>query len=497
MLDQLEISDEEWANASPAMRTAVSFLLKQNLVLRRDYSRVEHQLQQLQAQVDELKALRAEVIELRERLGQNSQNSSKPPSSDPPSAPRFQRREPTGRKTGGQTGHKGHGRKMVLLQEVDRVVELRPASCEGCGSLLLGEDPAPARRQVSELPRMKAEVTEYRRHTLVCQACGAPNQAPWPKEAAAGSFGPRAQAAVGYLTGRLGLSHRDVVEAMTTLHGLEIGLGSVAALQNQVSKALEGPVETACKFVQRQPSHYVDETGWPQGRKMDWLWIHATSEVTFFKIQPGRTTSAAQEILGKHFTGVVNTDRYNAYHWVDEEKRQLCWAHLKREFQAIKERGDESAEIGEGLLVEVGKLFRNWHDLREGQIDRLEFQGLMTPIKQRVSELLRAGSVCGQEKTQRTCRNILKLEGSLWTFVRVKGVEPTNNNAERGLRRAVLWRRKSFGTKSKSGSQFVERILTAVTTLRQQGRDVLDYLTSVCSSVNSQQDSICLLPDSS
>jgi transposase len=278
---------------------------------------------------------------------------------------------------------------------------------------------------------------------------------------------------------------------------LEIGLGSVAAIQQQVSAALAQPVATAQNFAVRESIHYVDETGWPEGEKLRWLWIHATPEVTVFTIRPGRTKEAAQEILGQNFTGLVNTDRYNAYHWVDESRRRLFWAHLKREFQAIKERGGKSAEIGDSLLTEVGRLFERWYELRENRIDWPAFQAAMKSIEQRVGDLLRAGEQCGQEKTKRTCGNILKLERSLWTFVRVEGIEPTNNNAERPLRRAVLWRRKSFGTQSESGSRFVERILTVVTTLRQQGRDVLDYLTTVCGSVNGKSGSIRLLPNSS
>src|SRR5262249_11965342 len=309
-----------------------------------------------------------EVAELRERLGQNSQNSSKPPSSDPPSVSRPNKHQPSGRKRGGQRGHHGHGRALLPPDQVDHIVELRPVNCRQCGSLFLGAGPAPARRQISELPLARAQVTEYRQHTLDCPHCGASNRAQWPQEMPSGCFGPRAQAVVGYLTGRLGLSHRDVTEALEVLHGLEIGLGSVATVQSQVCAALGQPVATAQNFVVRESVHFVDETGWPEGEKQKWLWIHATPEVTVFTIRPGRTKEAAQEILGRKFVGVVNTDRYNAYHWVDESKRQLCWAHLKREFQAIKERGEKSAEIGEGLLSEVSKLFEHWYELRENRI---------------------------------------------------------------------------------------------------------------------------------
>jgi len=355
----------------------------------------------------------------------------------------------------------------------------------------------PARRQISELPPARAEVTEYRQHTLDCPHCGASNRAEWPEEMPSGCIGPRAQAVIGYLTGRLALSHRDVVEAMEALHGLSLSLGSVSAIQQQVSRALEQPVKTARQYVHQQPVNHVDETGWPEGDKQKWLWINATPRATVFRIMIGRGQAEAREVIGRGYLGTVNTDRYAAYNWVNAHRRQLCWAHLKREFEAIKERGGASAEIGERLGEEVKAIFGLWHELRAGSLNREEFQQKVEPIQARVRNLLSKGTQCDQAKTRRTCENLLKMEVSLWTFVREQCVEPTNNDAERPLRRAVLWRRKSFGTESESGSRFVERILTVVTTLRQQGRDVLDYLTAVCRSVNQESGSICLIPDSS
>ena len=148
-------------------------------------------------------------------------------------------------------------------------------------------------------------------------------------------------------------------------------------------------------------------------------------------------------------------------------------------------------------LEQVKEVLTLWHQVRNGALSRVEFQVRMEPIQQQVKELLQAGSCSTHPKTRHTCQNNLKLWESLWTFVRVEGVEPTNNNAERPLRRAVIWRRKSFGTQSESGSRFVERILTVVTTLRQRGRDVLGYLTTVCAVASVSASSLCLLPDSS
>jgi transposase len=260
MWQRLGISEADWERTPQSVRTALLSLQQQVYLLEIRAQAYDQQITALQTQVAQVEQLKVEVAELRERLGQNSQNSSKPPSSDPPSLRPGGSRQSKGRKRGGQPGHPGHGRKLKASCEVDQVIELRPWSCTDCGHLLLGEDPQPVRRQVSDVPPARVVVTEYRQHTLHCTVCGRANQAAWPVGLPAGSFGSRAQAIISYLTGRLGISHRDVTEVMSVLHGLELSLGSVAAIQGQVSAALEQPVETAQGFVQQQPVSYVDET---------------------------------------------------------------------------------------------------------------------------------------------------------------------------------------------------------------------------------------------
>lgn len=343
-LDQFGISEEDWNQTPASVRVALMFLLQQNQRLENRCATYELRVQRLEAELQRLKKLELEVAELRERLGQNSQNSSKPPSSNPPSVSRPNNRQPSGRKRGGQPGHQGHARKLLPPEEVDRIIELRPAACCKCGHLLLGDDPDPVRHQVSEIPPVKAEVTEYQQHRLTCALCGEVTAAQWPEEMPRGNFGPRAQAIISYLTGRLALSHRDVVEAMEALHGLSLGLGSVAAIQNRVAQALEQPVKTARQYVHQQPVNHVDETGWPEGDKQKWLWINATPMVTVLRIMIGRGQAEAREVIGKGYLGTVNTDRYAAYHWVDAHRRQ-CGA---------------SAKIGERLGEEVKEIFFNY-----------------------------------------------------------------------------------------------------------------------------------------
>jgi len=434
---------------------------------------------------------------LEERLNQNSGNSSKPPSSDPPNAPPRPKRTPSERKVGGQPGHVGHTRPFKPLDQVQDVIQRRPTSCSACGTLLLGEDAQPQRHPVTELPRIEPHVTEYRRHTLTCLACGAETQGAWPADMPPGDFGSRLQATTGYLSGRMGMSQRDITETMEAVFHTDIGLGSIAALETGVSDALAQPVADAQTYVQRQAAANVDETGWREQAKRAWLWVAATPLVSVFLVLTTRSAKGAHQLLGDAFRGIVGSDRWSAYNWLDPQQRQLCWAHLKRDFQKLVERGGASQRLGEALLVQVEQLFRLWQRVRDGTLKRQDFQTQVEPIRTQVHVLLGEGAKLPQDKTRHTCENLLKLEPALWTFVHHEGIEPTNNHAERCLRRAVLWRRRGFGIQSETGSRFVERVLTTVTSLRLQKRDVLDYLTAACAAAIRGDKPPSLLPESS
>lgn len=497
MWRDLGITEQEWEQTPCSVRTALISLRQQVRLLEIRYSAYEKQLATLREQVATVDDLKAEINELREHLGQNSSNSSKPPSSDPPSSKPKPESQSKGRKRGGQPGHLGHARQLIPVAEVDHLVELRPAHCQGCGRGLRGDDPQPERHQVSEVPPVKVEVTEYRRHSLTCRSCGMVTQAEWPVGMPEGAFGPHAQAITAYLSGRLNASHRDVVEALRVFYGLEMSAGNVSRMQRRVSEALAVPVDEALHFVQQQKAQYVDETSWRENGRMKWLWVNATADVTAFKLLSGRSQTDARRVINESGKGMVTTDRHWSYNWLNLRRRQICWAHLKRDFQAIMERAGDSATTGQALLKQVKRLFALWHKVGVGELGSERLQRSMQSVRRRVKELLEAGSHSEHKKTRQTCANILKIEKSLWTFVRVEGVEPTNNRAERALRRAVLWRKKSFGTQSTNGSRFVERILTAVTTLRQQGRDVLAYLTEACRSALNGEVCMGLVPVSS
>ncbi len=471
------ITAEDWAATPPSVRVLVGALQQQVRLVQ------EH-----------MTGLEQRVRVLEEQGRQTSRTSSKPPSSDPPSAPPRPPRRPSGRATGGQPGHEGHGRLLLSVTQVDRIVEARPVACRHCGAALTGDDAQPARHQVAEVPRVAPEVTEYRQHTLTCGCCGARTTAPWPQDMPRGGFGPRAQATVAYLTGRQGISQRDAQEVLAALFHLDLSVGSIAALERQVSVAVAEPVAQAHAFVQVQDVVNADETGWREGTARRWLWVAVTALVSVFLVRATRGSQGAKDLLGPTYGGIVGSDRWSGYTWINAGQRQLCWAHLLRDFAALVERGGASARLGRALLAAAEEMFGLWYRVRDGTLSRADFQREMRPLQARIGRLLRMGARRPHAKTRHTCANILKVEDALWTFVQVEGVAPTNNAAERVLRRAVLWRRRSFGTQSAEGSVFVARLLTVVTTLRQQERDVLDYLTDACAAHNTGAAPPSLLP---
>jgi transposase len=440
-------------------------------------------------------ALEATVQQLREQVQQTSRTSSRPPSSDPPQAlGKRPRREPTGRRPGGQPGHEGQARALVPVEEVDVVVPVKPERCHHCQHLLPGEDPQPQRHQVTEIPPVKPVVTEYQVHRLVCPACGEETRTEVPAGVPTGGFGPRVQAITALCTGAYHLSKRTTQRALEDMFGVQMGLGTIATLEHATVQAVAEPVAEARAYVQQQPAAYLDETGWREGQQRAWLWTAVTEWVTVFVVRASRGGKVAQELLGERFWGWLVTDRWSAYTWYPPWRRQVCWAHLLRDIEAMIERGGRSREIGEALQVQARQMFQWWHRVREGTLAHRTFASYMWPVRQEVERLLEAGQTCGVPKTEGTCRELLKLRQALWTFVRHEGVEPTNNAAERAIRPGVLWRKGSFGTQSAEGSRFVEAMMTVVATLKQQHRNVLAYVTAACEAALCGQPAPSLLP---
>jgi len=418
---------------------------------------------------------------LEEKLGTNSSNSSKPPSSDPPWAEPKQngcRGGKSKRGRGGQPGHEGSTRELLPPEQVDEFVPCKPPGKCDCGGRVCCDDEDPQRLQNMELPEVKALVTEYQLFSGVCERCGRVHMGKLPAGAPSGVLGPRAMAVVAVLSGKYHLSKRQVEEILEDLLGVQVSLGTVSKTEERVSEALEQPVEEAKSYVREQAVVHADETGHKVAGKKAWVWTAVTSLVSVFLLSSTRGAQAAMELLGANFGGILVSDRWDAYNWIDAARRQLCWAHLIRDFIKIAERKGRSEKIANAILQYVKEMFALWHRYRAGKLSRAGLQCKMKTVRANVELLLAQGAVCGHAKTQRTCRRILKLKAALWTFVDAPGVEPTNNIAERTIRPYVLWRKASFGTQSDRGNLFVERMLTVSATCRQQNRNVLQYVTA-------------------
>jgi transposase len=424
--------------------------------------------------------LEARIRELEALLGRNASNSSVPPSANPPSAPRPVVKEPTGRQPGGQPGHAPCQRVRLPAERVQQFVHHRPTTCRRCQTALPQEpgpdDPPPTWHQVAELPPLSAVVTEHQGHARTCPHCGTLNRAPIPAAIRAHVIGPRLAAVMAYLSGARHDSKRGVEEVVETIFGVPVSLGAVAGVEQEMSAALAPAHAAAIEAVRQAPVKHVDETGWKQAGRLCWLWTAVNAQVSCFLIHARRGALALTALLGERITGVVCSDRWCTYNRLGVYQRQLCWAHLVRDFQAMVDRGGPGVAIGEELLALAEDLFHWWYRVRDGTLTRTTLRTYIAEQRVWLRELLQRGSGCGCAKTAAVCRELQALEPALWTFVRVAGVEPTNNAAERALRPAVLWRRRSFGCHSDAGCRFVERILTAVQTLRKQQRDVLEYL---------------------
>jgi transposase len=279
-----------------------------------------------------------------------------------------------------------------------------------------------------------------------------------------------------YFSGRHHLGRRAVEEVVETVFEVPTSLGSISALEAETCAALASPYQEAQTAVREAPVKNTDESGWSEKGQKRWLWTAATTTVAFFVIHLRRSFEGLQALLGETIAGIVCSDRWSAYSKLPLEQRQICWAHLKRDFQKLIDRGGPAEAIGRVGLDVVECLFAEWWAFRRGELDRPGLQARLDPVARELQGVLEQGRSCADSKAATFCANLLALYPALWLFAAIEGVEPTNNHAERILRLGVLWRKNAFGCHSAAGCRFVERMLTVVQTLRLQKRPVLDYL---------------------
>lgn len=417
--------------------------------------------------------LHTEIGTLKERLNTNSSNSSLQPSK---SFKKKKQKPPSKNKGGGQAGHKGNFRSLLDSSEADDVVNCRlPEDCECGGKINLIEECQ--RHQVFELPEIKLYMTEYRLEKGYCACCGRSHVSSLPEGITWGITGPRLTGFMSHLVSKYRLSRRELKEFLREQFRFDISLGTVFNKQKIVSTTLAPLVSNLLAEIKQSPSINVDETGHNRDGKNQWLWGVISSTAAFFSIHSSRGREVLKSLIGD-FTNIVVSDRYNAYSYFDSDHRQICWAHLKRDFTRLSEKNDKVlARIGMGLLDCESDLFKIWHEFKQGDITRDELLRKSLPIRKIIGELLEQGVYTNPElKAVRFCKNILKDFNALWTFLSTDNVEPTNNHAERCLRHSVIWRKKYFCTRSDYGSEYVARTGSVIMTCRLQSKNSFEFV---------------------
>ena len=350
----------------------------------------------------------------------------------------------------------------------------------------------PARHQVEELPQIAVRVTEHRCQRVRCPDCGLERTGELPGEVAGSAFGPRLQAAVATLSVRNRVSRRDLVELCEELFGARISTGTIDAILARVGDALEQPYEQLLGQMQRSRALNVDETGWRLKGVQRTLWGAFTEKIAVFKVTANRHEQHLRELLADH-TGIVTSDRWWAYDHLPLRRRQICWSHLQRDFQAQAEGSGAEQEFGQAGLRICERVFWAW-EVYQHTHDRPGLQLEIRGLRRQLKPILRQyrGKAPRYKRSRGFARNLLKAWPALWTFADRPGVTPTNNHAERALRGAVIYRKLSLGSQSHAGERRIERLLSASITCRLQHRSMFGYLAELLAA-NARGDPVSTL----
>ena len=478
--------------------------------LRRENERLRKAIEQLREQVDESGKQIADrdrqIADLERQLAgrkKNSTNSSKPPSSDgPAAAPRAKpARCRNRRKPGGQPGHAGKHRRLVPPERVDQVIPVLPTDCRHCGHLLPRELPQAAtaekvhRYQVTELPPMRAHITEYQCHRVACPNCQQTTRAELPVAVRGSLFGPRLAGLVAYLTVGLRMPRRGVEQLLATALGIEISLGSTQKLVEESSEALAETCQELERQLPREPVLNSDETGWRSMGERRWLWALVANSFVFFTVATTRSSTVLIHLLGTVFAGILCSDRFGAYLKYHKGHAQFCWAHLKRDVLGIQEfaRTTDAERFCRDALALTAQLFRLWHRFRGGELDRAGLIRKSIPLQKRFFLLCEQHLDSEDDEVRVLATALFQHCDRLFAFLAYPDVEPTNNGAERALRHAVIWRKISFGNKSKRGEVATARLLTVARTCVMRQRNALEFLADSVSRHRTAQPSLSLL----
>ena len=416
------------------------------------------------------------IEKLETQTQKNSQNSSKPPSSDSPfkRGDRKKKNKKNKRARGGQKGHKAHKQQIL---EPTRQHCLTPERCT-CGNTdFAGCDMTPFyTHQQIELPKIEMEISHFVLHQCSCPKCGKAVKAGLPENADTG-YGPRLSAFVAELSGIKAMSRNDVKQLCESVLGIPIATGTIQKIVDRASNAILPAYEAIGNAARSSSCNYIDETSWFLENKLQWLWAMANDKVAFYRIDPHRSKEAFEKLI-QNWEGILVSDSYGLYcNWV--HGRQTCLAHLIRKADSLCERKKPE-------LKQFGQIMA-------GHLRQLVRYSKNPPSKKQWSDyyshLLFALSLWETEKNDagKLARQIVREMDSLWTFLERENVDPTNNRAERALRFGVLWRKRSLGTQSEKGNRWVERILSLKETCRLAAKSTFQILLACIESYFNKQ----------
>ena len=480
--------------------------MKENILLTNYKGLSEEELKNLP--IDELARIAREALQnwdkLNQRLNQDSTNSNRAPSTDTPETKAKRKAEAEvvprkhgARKQGAQCGHKAAPRPLLQLEEGDIAIDCKPEACSHCGESLDNlNDPEPYRQQQYDVEIIR-RITEYRKHKITCPQCGEATEGALPEKANESAYSTNVAVLIVTLTGLFQMSRRMAKLFVEDVIRIPISLGSVSNIEKEMTEAAVPVMKEIENAAQEAERGNADETGFGMKKgQQGWLWVLVTSCAVLFRLYAGRGQEYASKLLG-HFAGILTSDRWNGYNHYPSQRRQVCWAHLIRDFKAMAGSSASGEAIGKALRKEAQKMFRMWHRFKKWSSNQEE-QGIMIsmtvlesqmkPIRLRIKALLEEGA----KRSVPKCKTILKVEALLWTFTKEKGIEPTNNSAERAIRSAVLWKKRSFGVESERGGQYVEAMLSIWATSRLNGVSPIVFLKTLLQNyrTNSSAPSI-------
>lgn len=441
--------------------------------------------EQLEAKLEKMEGLLKLALEkiskLEQQLNKNSKNSSKPPSTD-------QKADTTAKKPKKRKSRKGYSRTPYPPERIDYRISCKRKCCPHCNSNKLEQLlDTPFSWQQVELPVIQAIVTQYDCLKYQCKQCNRKSTGSLPENVPFSAFGPKLMAFITCLTGRFHLSKREAIILTKDLYDIDLSEGSIINVEENVSNALEAIYGKIHRYViEGKRPRYFDETTWRSSGKKRYVWIGTSKKAAYYRIDPHRSREALLKLIGSFTNRPAVTDRYSVYRALDGP-RQYCLAHLIRDFHAYSQREGEDAKIGSRIEEELRKICKKHREWREEQISKSQYSACLRHSRHRLEEYLIDGLALGSDELSQLCERLSDEFERLWTFKSIEGMEPTNNMAERDLRKLVLWRKKSYGTRSERGEKFVERITSVIETLKKNEHSPLKYLEDAIQAFYAKQ----------